>query len=369
VLVSELPGGRLLIVAAPIGDRLSTLSRLLWLEGAITGVALGAALVLAWWLVEVGLRPLREVERTATAITHGDLTRRVPFADERSDVGRVAGALNAMLGRIAGAFAERDETEAALRASQDRLRQFVADASHELRTPIAAVSAYAQLFESGAVRDEQELARVMAGIETTTDRMARLVEDLLLLARLDERPSLDREPVELVGLAVEAIETARALGGAWPVQLRASGPVEVAGDWQALRQVIDNLLANARSHTPAGTPITVSVEATEGEALLEVADEGPGLATGSEERLFERFYRGDASRSRATGGAGLGLAIVASIATALGATVHAGANERAEHGAAFQLRLPLLGDENLSVDDEPVGPAGDLASTRRDAAE
>ena len=246
-------GGQLL-VGVPLGSTVSTLDRLVGVELAVTGAALVAALLLGWWLVRVSFRPLRAIEGTAEAIARGELAERVPGEEARTEVGRLARALNAMLGRIERAFAQRDATEHELRASEGRMRQFVADASHELRTPLTAVSAYAELFEQGAATRADDLERVMHGIRTETARMGHLVEDLLLLARLDEGRPLEREEVELVGVAAEAVQTAvdgRARNG--PSASWRRRPVEIVGDRMRIRQVLDNLLANVRTHCPEGT--------------------------------------------------------------------------------------------------------------------
>ena len=280
------------------------------------------------------MRPLRDVEETAVAIAGGDFDRRVPGDEARSEVGRVARALNTMLARIQDAFAQRDATEG-------RLRRFVSDASHELRTPLAAVTAYAELFDRGAGDRPADRERVITGIRRESARMARLVEDLLLLARLDEGRPLERKPVELVGLAGEAVHAATAVGPAWPVELVATHPVEVVGDDVRLRQVLDNLLANVRAHTPPGTGARMTVEEDGGHAVVEVVDEGPGLTAEQAERVFERFYRADPSRSRQHGGTGLGLGIVAAIVGAHGGDVSASSSPG--EGARFTVRLPLNG--------------------------
>jgi two-component system OmpR family sensor kinase len=251
-----------------------------------------------------------------------------------------------MLDRIRAAFAERDATEAELRRSEERLRRFVADASHELRTPLAAVAAYAELFDRGASQRPEDLARSMHGIRAETARMHLLVEDLLLLARLDEGRPLIFEPVELVGVAGEAADTARAVDDRWPVRIEARHPVEILGDAARIRQVFDNLLGNVRAHTPPGTTTTIRVtEAVTGDAptaIVEVSDDGPGLTPEQATKAFERFYRVEASRSRQHGGgAGLGLAIVAAIVGAHGGQVDAVAHG-ADGGAAFVVRLPLV---------------------------
>jgi two-component system, OmpR family, sensor kinase len=327
---ATLPGGDLLVIADPTSGVTSTLDRLLLLELSVTGGALAVAVLVGLWLVRLGLRPLQNVVRTAEAITGGDLVHRVPHANARTEMGRVAEALNVMLARIQSGFDD-------LQASETRLRRFVSDASHELRTPIAAVSAYAQLFTLSAAKGGKDLDRVMVGIEHETGRMARLVEDLLVLARVDEQPPLEAELVELVGLVMESVETARMIGPLWPIVFEAGDVVEVTGDPVALRQVMDNLLKNVRAHTPAGTTTTVRVGQVDGKAVVEVEDEGPGLADCDAALVFERFFRSDPSRSRDTGGAGLGLAIVASIVKAHGGSVEA-ARGRAG-GALFRIVL------------------------------
>ena len=350
VLVSVLSNGDVLYVATPVSSITGTLSRLLVAELLVAGGALLAAVLLGLWLVRVGLRPLRDVERTAEAIAAGDLMHRVSNPNRRTEVGHLAAAFNVMLERVESLVTD-------LRSSESRLRRFVGDASHELRTPIAAVSAYAQLFKEGAASRPEDLARAMNGIERESARMARLVEDLLTLARLDERDSLAAEPVELVGLTMEAAETAMVVGPGWPVDFVARDAVEVVGDRSALRRVVDNLLANVRAHTPEGTRATVTVSRQGDDAVIEVADDGPGFGEEQAPQLFERFYRLDPSRSRQSGGAGLGLAIVASIVGRHGGRV--AARPRAGGGAVFLVTLPAAaGPVGLRSDDGPRSAAG-----------
>jgi two-component system OmpR family sensor kinase len=332
--VYQLEDGGQAIVAVPLDDTRATLRRLLVIETVVTLGALAAAAALGWSLVQLGLRPLADVEETAGAIADGDLDRRVPGDDAPTEVGQVARALNTMLERIQDAFTERDATEA-------RLRRFVADASHELRTPLAAVSAYAEVFERGASTRPDDLSRVMAGIRNETKRMGDLVQDLLLLARLDEGRPPERVPIEVVGLAAEAVDAAMAVGPAWPVRLDAAAPAEVIGDHTQLRQVLDNLLANVRGHAPPGTAATVTITADEDAHTVAIAvhDDGPGLSDEQREKVFERFYRAEASRSRAGGGgAGLGLAIVAAIVEAHDGTV--AVTTPPEGGVEFTVTLP-----------------------------
>jgi len=312
-----------LFIAAPLGSVESTLHRVLLVELLVTAAVLAGIAGLGLWVVRLGLRPLREIEATATAITAGDLSHRVEIENERTEVGRVGAALNAMLGRI--------------EASDQRLRRFVADASHELRTPLAAVRAYAELFGRGADSRPEDLARSMSGINREAERMSVLVEDLLLLARLDEGRPLGRERVQLDELVGEAVETAHAVDPARPIDL-ASTPVAVIGDRDRLRQIVDNLLANVRAHTPPESPARVSVGRENGKAVIEVEDSGAGLPAGDLDRVFERFYRADPSRARASGGVGLGLSIVAAVSRAHGGTVSARSAD--EHGAVFRIELP-----------------------------
>ena len=312
-----------LLIAAPLSSEDNTLHRLLLVELLVTAAVLGAMVALSLWIVRLGLRPLREIEQTATAITAGDLSHRVEVDNERTEVGRVGHAINEMLGRI--------------EASDVRLRRFVADASHELRTPLAAVRAYAELFSRGAQSRPEDLARSMSGITREAERMSVLVEDLLLLARLDEGRPLERERVQLDQLVGEAVDTARALDPERPVELEVH-PVVVLGDRDSLRQIVDNLLSNIRSHTPPGSPARVVVGREGGRAVIEVSDTGPGLTTEELDRIFERFYRADGSRSRASGGVGLGLSIVAAVARAHGGSVSA--RSEAGQGATFRIELP-----------------------------
>ncbi|HTW10483.1 MAG TPA: HAMP domain-containing sensor histidine kinase [Acidimicrobiales bacterium] len=350
VRASKLANGDLLFLAVPISNVTSTLSQLVILEVTVTAGALLGALVLGLWLVKVGLRPLGDIERTAKAIAGGDLVHRVPNANPHTEVGHLATAFNVMLARMEVLVND-------LRSSESRLRRFVGDASHELRTPVAAVSAYAQLFKRGAAARPGDLERAMEGIERESARMGRLVEDLLTLARLDEHRQLEMGPIELVDLVIEACETARMLGPAWLLTFQAGDAVEVVGDRGALRQVVDNLLANVRAHTPEGTQATVTVGRSGSNAFIEVADNGPGITEEQANVIFERFFRGDSSRARTTGGAGLGLAIVAAIVDAHGGSVSASPGQRG--GAVFRAVLPAIApDKPAFVADERTAATG-----------
>ncbi len=296
------------------------------------------ALLGGFWLVRIGLRPLRDMETAAESIAEGNLTERVPGENDKTEVGRLARTLNVMLSRIESAFGARVASEERLRESDARLRRFVGDASHELRTPIAAISAYAELFGRGASEQKEDLERLMVGIQSETGRMEHLVADLLLLARLDEGRPMEMHQVDLVALCAEAVQTSTTVGPAWPVTFTAPRPIEVVGDATSLRQVIDNLLGNVRSHTPEGTTTRVSVAPDGAGAVVVVADDGPGMTPEQVAHVFERFYRSDPSRSRLHGGAGLGLSIVSAIVAAHGGSVTAASG--LGNGTTFTVRLP-----------------------------
>jgi two-component system OmpR family sensor kinase len=325
---------RILVIAAPLNELNSTLHRLLLIELAVTAVVLAAMTALGLWIVRLGLRPLDEIEATAAAIAGGDLSRRVERAEDRTEVGRLGLALNRMLEKI-------EEGVTALEASEAKLRRFVADASHELRTPLAAVRAYAELFTRGAAEHPDDLERSMKGISRESERMSVLVEDLLLLAHLDEGRPLEREPVALDEVVAEAVETARTLEPSRPLEVELTSAT-VLGDRDRLRQVVDNLLSNVRSHTPADAPLRVDLARVAGSAVLTVADSGPGMDAEQVAHVFERFYRADPSRARSSGGAGLGLAIVTAVVSAHGGAVDA-ESARGE-GTTFRVKLPLASD-------------------------
>jgi two-component system OmpR family sensor kinase len=335
VLAAPTSGGGTLLVAVPLSEASATLRRLFAIEVLVTITVVGLAAALASWLVRVGLRPLDDMGATARQIADGDLTRRVEPEDDRTEVGRLGASLNTMLARIEEAFEERRESE-------ERLRRFVADASHELRTPLTSIRGYAELFHRGAKDRPQDLDASMRRIEAEAARMGILVEDLLLLARMDQDPAIARDPVDLTAVADEAVRAARAVEPGRPIQLHAPGPAIVTGDAARLRQVLDNLLDNARTHTPAGAPVEVGVDTGGDLARLVVRDHGPGLAPEEAERIFERFYRGDPSRTRATGGAGLGLSIVATIVEAHGGTL--GARTPVDGGLEVTVELPRSPD-------------------------
>ncbi len=333
VLAQTLPSGDTVVLAWPLDSVEHTLGRLSLVEALVSAAVLLGLGVLAWWLVRRGLRPLDSMAATAGAIAAGDLSRRVAPADDHTEVGRLGLALNTMLGEIEGAFAARA-------ASEERLRRFLADASHELRTPLTSIRGYAEMFDRGVRERPEDLAVAMRTIRSEANRMSTLVEDLLLLARLDRQRPLALQPVDLAEVVGRAVDAVRVTAPGRPVALHAPSPAELQGDPDRLRQVVDNLLTNAVAYTPAGSPIDVEVQHHPTEVVLVVADRGPGVAPEDRQRIFEPFHRADPSRTRASGGAGLGLAIVAAIVRAHGGTV--GVADRAGGGASFQVRLPTV---------------------------
>jgi two-component system, OmpR family, sensor kinase len=321
------------VIAIPLTEVTATLHRLVLVEIVVAAGVLVGVGALGWWLVRLGLRPLDRMAETAGAIAGGDLSRRVEPEDDRTEVSRLGRALNTMLGQIEASFHHQRESE-------ERLRRFIGDASHELRTPITSIRGYAELFRRGAADRPEDLDRAMSRIEDEGARMGALVDDLLLLARLDQGRPLERAPVDLTALVTDAVHDARAADPGRPVEFRSDGEARVLGDEMRIRQVVANLLANARTHTPAGTTVTVTLGCSGDAATIEVADRGPGLSSEEAERIFERFYRGDPSRSRGSGGAGLGLSIVAAIVEAHGGRISV--SSRRGEGSTFVVALPLL---------------------------
>ena len=333
VQVTRLGNGAAVIVAAPLTDVEATLDRLVTVEIVATVAVLAALGGLVFWVVRRGLRPLGDVVVAADAVAGGDLSHRVPVPNPRTEVGHLGVAFNTMVDRIEESFAERDESE-------QRLRRFVADASHELRTPLTSIRGYAELFRRGAAADPDQVALAMRRIEDESSRMGVLVDDLLLLARLDQGRPLEREPVELVALVDDAVADARAVEPDRPIKFQPPGrPVVVPGDDVRLHQVVANLLSNARIHTPEGTAVAVKVDVDATDAVVEVADQGPGMTPEAAAHVFERFYRADSSRNRKNGGAGLGLAIVAAVVSAHGGRVTA--RSAPGQGARFVVHLPM----------------------------
>jgi signal transduction histidine kinase len=359
VMAAPLQDGYMVVVGTQSDRDKAAIARLVAIEIVVGLIVLALLGTAGWVLVGNSLRPLREVESTARAIAAGDLSQRVPAGDERTEVGRLSTALNGMLSRIESAFRSQQASEEQARASESRMRRFVADASHELRTPLTSIRGFAELYRQGAVRTPEETGRLLQRIESEGARMGLLVEDLLQLARMDQQRPLTVTPVDLAEVAGDAVHDARLLQPDRPLELRLDDRLSevpvVLGDEARLRQVVGNLVTNALVHTPGDARVTVTVsdepapvggpgdEMAEdgGVVVLEVADDGPGMAPEDAARVFERFYRADPSRTRAAGGTGLGLAIVASLVEAHGGTVHLDTAPGA--GARFTVRLPRSG--------------------------
>ncbi|WP_284748995.1 sensor histidine kinase [Amycolatopsis sp. RTGN1] len=334
--------GGTVVSAAPLAEADATITQLR-VSSLVTGAGLLVVLTAAgWFALGRGLRPLRRIEHTAAAIAGGDLTRRVPvLASPGTEIGHLAASLNTMLGQLEGAFADRAASEA-------RMRTFVADVSHELRTPLFGIKGSTELYRMGALPEASDVDAAMHRIDREATRLTALTEDLLLLAQLDEAPEdqLDRAPMDLRTLAVDARHDLRTLDPSREVALTGPGgtglpgPAPVDGDEARLRQVVTNLVGNAAAHTPPGTPVRIGVGTAEGRAVLEVADDGPGMTAEQAEKVFNRFYRADRSRTR-TGGAdaGLGLSIARSLARAHGGEVEL--ETVLGEGALFRLALPL----------------------------
>jgi two-component system OmpR family sensor kinase len=348
IVVQPVSGNFAFVYGIDLADNRAVLTRLIVLEvivGLVVVALLGAA---GYLLVRNSLRPLTEVEATARAIAAGDLSQRVPTGDDRTEVGRLSTALNGMLSRIEAAFRAQQASEEQARASEARMRRFVADASHELRTPLTSIRGFAELYRQGAVRTPEEIRRLMQRIEAEGARMGLLVEDLLQLARLDQQRPLTIVPVDLAEVAADVVHDARAVQPDRPIAMRLSDSLTevpvVLGDEARLRQVVGNLVTNALTHTPPDVPVTVTVDEEPQDpdvVVVRVADEGPGMAPEDAARVFERFYRAESSRTRETGGTGLGLAIVASLVAAHGGSVDVATAPGM--GATFSVRLPRSG--------------------------
>jgi two-component system, OmpR family, sensor kinase len=369
-----------LVVGANLGNLTGTIGTLatnVLIIGLIVVCILALAIVM---VVRASLRPLVDIEETAGEIAAGHLNRRVPERDPRTEIGSLGRSLNIMLSQIETAFHKQEESEAAAHRSEERMRRFIADASHELRTPVTAIRGFAEYYRQrgGLVRhwDQEEttgangtaeagltppdLDRIMQRVEKEAARMGLLVEDLLLLARLDQQRPLARQPVDLLSLAADAVHDTRMLAPGRTIELsvQPGAAFLVVGDEARLRQVIGNLMSNALTHTPDGTPIDVSVgtgmlDPQAGDqtpaVLLDVTDHGPGMTQDQARRVFERFYRADQARTRATGGSGLGLSIVRALVVAQGGVVSVRTAEG--QGATFRIALPLAPEALGQPDD------------------
>ena len=325
------PGTRLLIVVAiPMRDVTDSLNRLILIESSAAGGLLVILAAGSWFILRRGLRPLEDMATSTRSITAGGLSQRVEPSDGRTEVGQLGLALNTMLEELESAFNERDATE-------QRLRQFLADASHELRTPLTSIHGFAELFALGADHPDLDLPVILRRIEQESARMKVLVDDLLLLARLDQPRTPERGSVDLAVIAADACSDARAIAVDRAISLDAPDPVVIACDRDHLRQALANLVTNAVRHTPAGSPIDVSARLEDCTAVVSVRDHGNGLDASSLVHAFDRFWQADSARTGA--GSGLGLAIVGGIAREHGGTV--AAENAADGGARFTLRLPI----------------------------
>jgi two-component system OmpR family sensor kinase len=394
-----------LVIGTDLGNVNATVRRIAYFDMIVGAVIVFVLALVGVAVVRANLRPLDEIEETAEAIADGHLDRRVPERDPRTEIGRLGRSLNSMLSQIETAFHAREESEAAAHRSEERMRRFVADAGHELRTPLTAIRGFAEYYRqrgglvshwdrkapaaqaaggfggdappgasTGAGLNPDDLDRLMQRVEKEAARMGLLVEDLLLLARLDQQRPLARQPVDLLTLAADAVHDARVLAPARTIDLsvQPGAAFLVIGDEPRLRQVIGNLMSNALTHTPDGTPIEVSIGSGALDPLLpnsspavtlDVTDHGPGMTQEQAQRVFERFYRADQARTRATGGSGLGLAIVDGLVTAHGgaASVRTAPNK----GATFRIALPLAPEaRGGAADDDPdLDEAGDEAGS------
>ena len=335
LLARVLPGDVGSVVTAISLDGVErSINQLRFLFFAVGIIVLIFLALIARRIIGISLRPLTQVEETAEAFAKGDYSARLPEARGDTEVGRLTWSLNQMLTRIAESFEAR-------KASEEKLRRFVADASHELRTPLTAIRGFAELHRQGAVVGEEKTAELVRRIESESIRMSTLVEDLLLLARLDQSREMERLPIDLKTLINEAVTSARAAGPNHPITLSLpSDDIFILGDSMRIHQVISNLLANARTHTPDGTEIKINLTSGEDGVVIEVSDNGPGLSKADQERIFERFYRADPSRVRNGGeGTGLGLSIVDAVMRAHGGTVNV--TSELGHGATFKLFFPI----------------------------
>jgi two-component system OmpR family sensor kinase len=397
------------ILAVNLGNVGAMTHRLVLFDLTVGGAIVVILAAVGVALVRANLRPLDDIEMTAGEIAKGRLDHRIPERDPRTEIGRLGRSLNIMLSQIEAAFHAQEESEQAAHASEERMRRFIADASHELRTPLTTIRGFAEYYrQRGGVRkvqnpslvtdggasapanghspgglDPEDLDRLMQRLESEATRMGFLVEDLLQLARLDQQRPLDMAPVDLLTLAADTVQDARIVAPGRPVDLVVAPGAAflVEGDEQRLRQVLANLVNNALTHTPPGTPVRVKIAsgtlippvsgrpaarpnggstAPPGQprpaVVLDVEDDGPGMTAEQAQRVFERFYRADQARNRASGGTGLGLAIVAGLVAAHGGTVSV--RTAPGRGADFQVRLPLSPDAQVDEPDDEDSPAG-----------
>src|SRR5690242_16051587 len=379
-----------LVVGTDLGNVDATVRRVAYFDIIVGAVIVFVLALVGVAAVRANLRPLDEIEETAEAIADGHLDRRVPERDPRTEIGRLGRSLNSMLSQIEAAFHAREESEEAAHRSEERMRRFIADAGHELRTPLTAIRGFAEYYrqrgglvshwdrevQAGGLTPD-DLDRIMQRLEKEAARMGLLVEDLLLLARLDQQRPLARQPIDLLSLAADAVHDARLLAPARTIDLsvQPGAAFLVIGDEPRLRQVIGNLMSNALTHTPDGTPIEVSIGSgtvdprvpdSPPAVTFDVTDHGPGMTADQAHRVFERFYRADQARTRSTGGSGLGLAIVNSLVAAHGGV--ASVRTAPGRGATFRIALPLAPEAQggtVADDDPDMDESGEEAGGTR----
>jgi two-component system OmpR family sensor kinase len=320
-----------IIVAAPLDEVDASVADIRTVSWWIAGVVLLILALVAWWVLRLGVRPVQEMTRAAATIADDDLSKRVPVRAPHTEAGELGLALNSMLDRLETAFDERARTEA-------RLRRFVADASHELRTPVQTIRGYAELYRLGALAESAPLDDAMRRTEAEAVRMGSLVEELLTLARFDQGRALHLGPVDVAALAHDAAADARAIQPARTIVVESPPQLMIEADEHRLRQVLANVVGNALVHTPATSPVAIGVIDAGAHVVIEVRDHGPGMDEEAAARAFERFFRVDRSRSRAAGGSGLGLAIVHAAVTAHGGTVSLDSSPTA--GTTVAITLP-----------------------------
>ncbi|MFV0525837.1 MAG: sensor histidine kinase [Acidimicrobiales bacterium] len=347
-LLSSGYGHGAVIRAIPLSDVDATTGRLLAYQavGLVAVIALLAAV--AWWVDRLGVAPIKRMTRTAAEIAAGDLDARVDESSPGTESGELARSLNVMLSRISAAVDDQQRSE-------QRLRRFVADASHELRTPLTTIGGYAQLYTIGGLDERSAMDDAMRRTGQEADRMGRLVEEMLTLAKLDQHRPLDRRPVDVSNLAADVAADAQVTNPDRTVTTDIVSGITVTGDEDRIRQVMANVVGNATTHTPPGTPVRITVGADGPTARIEVHDDGPGMAPEVASRITERFYRADVSRSRQNGGSGLGMAIVAAVVEA-----HHGdlaVSSAPGDGTTITVRLPLVPTATEAASERP-GPAG-----------
>ncbi len=339
VVTATTTGDGWIVVASSLADVQATVGRLVLLQLVVGVIVVIIAGVVGYWIVRRSLRPLDEMSATAHTIADGDLSLRVPETGDGAEVDQLASSFNTMVTRIEASFAAQRASEVQARASEERMRQFVADASHELRTPLTSIRGYAELIEEGAATD-RDLA--LERIQSEATRMGLLVDDLLMLARLDQHRPLVAEPVDVQALVHDAVEGVLAGSPERRVEIHLPvvGSVVVNGDRDRLRQVLDNLLSNALRYSSPEDLVEVAVSVESGWCAISVVDRGVGLTEDEAGQVFERLYRTDDARSRVRGGTGLGLAIVRSVVEAHGGSVSV--VSEVGSGSTFVVRLPLL---------------------------